>query len=536
MKLLFAALHHGYYRNYESVIETLASRGHELYLGAERRDSAIGGQAIVERLSQGHPNVRHGAIPGREPESSFVASKVRLSYDYLRYLDPMYGGVSGLRPRAEVRTPAGFLRLTRSPLLSLRPARWLLAQALDAIDRAVPPSPAIERFLDEQRPDAVFVTPLIGLVASSQLDILRSALARRLPTAVLVWSWDHLSSKAIIRDLPDRVFVWNHVQMGEAMSMHGVPPERVEVTGAQCFDQWFDRKPARGRADFVRDVGLADERPYVLWACSALLPGGPPEPELVLRWARHIRSSPIPSVRNAAILVRPHPSRTAEWDGVEWPDVPNMVLFGDNPIDQTARATYFDSLYHSAAVVGITTSAFVEAAIIGRPVMTIRFDEIRHEHEGSLHFQHLLKVEGGLMTSAATLDEHALQLADMIGGPPARVVEQQSRFVRAFVRPHGLDTPATGIMADALEQLAASVPTTAVRAPSAFGRFGLRKIAALEHHPRWRSLLLDEREAEVDGRWQEKERLHEEEMAGKRQRRAERMRAYKEQKRGKADR
>ena len=113
MKLLFAALHHGYYRNYESVIETLASRGHELFLGAERRDSAIGGQAIVERLARGNPHVRHGMIAGREPESSFIASKVRLSYDYLRYMDPMYGGVSGLRPRAEVRTPAGFLRLTR---------------------------------------------------------------------------------------------------------------------------------------------------------------------------------------------------------------------------------------------------------------------------------------------------------------------------------------------------------------------------------------------------------------------------------------
>ena len=30
--------------------------------------------------------------------------------------------------------------------------------------------------------------------------------------AVLVWSWDHLSSKAIIRDVVDGLFVWNDAQ------------------------------------------------------------------------------------------------------------------------------------------------------------------------------------------------------------------------------------------------------------------------------------------------------------------------------------
>ena len=44
-KRLFAALHQGYYRNIESVVAELAGRGHSLYLGHERHDSAIGGQA-----------------------------------------------------------------------------------------------------------------------------------------------------------------------------------------------------------------------------------------------------------------------------------------------------------------------------------------------------------------------------------------------------------------------------------------------------------------------------------------------------------
>ena len=51
MRILFAALHYGYFRNLESVVEALARRGHEVHLTAERTDSALGGRPIVERLA-----------------------------------------------------------------------------------------------------------------------------------------------------------------------------------------------------------------------------------------------------------------------------------------------------------------------------------------------------------------------------------------------------------------------------------------------------------------------------------------------------
>jgi len=514
LKIAFAALHQGYYRNLESVIERLADRGHQIYLGHERQDSAIGGQVIVDRLAR-VPNVSHGRIPVREPELAFLASKVRLGFDYLRYLHPMYTRVSGLKPRAEIRTPTAIVRLSRSRLMSYRVARQLVGRCLDTIDRAVPLSPAIEAFLDEQRPDLVVVTPLIGLGASSQIDVLRSAQARGVPTAVLVWSWDHLSSKAIIRDVADGLFVWNDAQKQEAMQMHGVPEERIVVTGAQCFDKWFGRGPTRTRADFLRRVGLPEDRPYVLWVCSALLPGSPPEPELVTRWAHHLRASADPRVRDMSILIRPHPSRTADWDDVNWRRFGNIALFGDNPIEDDTRDDYFDSLYHSAAVVGITTSAFIEAAIAGRPVMTIYFDEVRQEHEGSLHFQLLLNFAGGLMTPAATLEEHEDQLATLIDGAPPELLERQRHFVKAFVRPPGLMTAATDIVVEKLEEIAVGPSAITARGPSALGRWGVRALAKLEHHPRWRYWLMDEREAATAARMDEKLRLRDEALARK---------------------
>src|SRR5678815_2463310 len=267
MKILFAALHNGYYRNLDSVVDELARRGHEIYLGAERKDSAFGGQPIVDRLTSMYPNVRAGRVAFRDSESLFLPSRVRLAIDYLRYMNPEYSRSSGLLPRARERTPTGILRLAKSPLLRLGFVRRLLGGVFDAIDRAVPPSPAIEEYLDALRPDLIVITPLMGLVASSQLDLLRSALRRRIATAVVVWSWDHLSSKAIIRDVPDALLVWNEAQKQEAIRMHRFPPERVAVTGAQCFDRWFGKTPTRSREAFMRMVSLPDDKPYVLWAC-----------------------------------------------------------------------------------------------------------------------------------------------------------------------------------------------------------------------------------------------------------------------------
>ncbi len=518
MRILFAALHNGYYRNLDSVVEELARRGHEIHLGAEREDSGFGGHPIVTRLTATFANITCGRTAVRDSESLFLPSKIRFAIDYLRYFEPAYGPSSGLWVRARERTPTGMLHLARSPQLAWRPIRRTLTRVLDAADRAVPESPEIERYLDQQRPDLIVVTPLIGLVASSQIDLLRSAIRRGIPTAVMVWSWDHLSSKALIRDLPDALLVWNDVQKREAMSMHAVPEARIVVTGAQSCDRWFGRVPTRSRIEFVRHVGLADERPYVLWAGSALLPGTPPEPGIFLRWASHIRRSNNPQVRDVPILLRPHPSRTAEWASCDWRSLGNIVMFGGPPVDEQSREDYFESLYYSAGIIGITTTAFLEAAVVGRPVMSFYADELVPEHEASLHFQYLADPEHGLLTMATSLAEHEQQLTAVLAGPPADVLKRQQHFLQHFIRPRGMEISATSIVADALERLPAAPRLATSTAPSAFGRLVWRGLQRLEHHPRWRHLILDERERDREAR--QLQQMQERELALARKREA----------------
>ena len=451
MKVLFIARHFTYFRNYESVIAALASRGHRVHLAAEREED-LGGHRMVERLAADCPGVTFGWIPDRQDRWAIFVTKLRMTIDYLRYLEPAYTTTPKLRARAKERVPRIGLWLLALTGGSTGIGRRIVRAVLCACERGVPRSRQIDAYLAAERPDVVLFTPLIGVVVSPQLDYLQSAKALGYPTALGVWSWDHLSSKAILRSIPDRVFVWNETQQREAVTLHGVPPDRVVVTGAQCFDQWFDRAPSTDRAAFCARIGLPD-RPFVLYVCSALFQGSASEALFVQRWIRELRTSGLEPLASTPILVRPHPARVKEWTDVELWAEPDVAIWGRNPVDPDAKAGYFDSLFHSAAVVGLNTSAFLEAAVVGRPVFATLLPEHRENQEGTIHFHYLLKVAGGLLHTSRDLREQYEQLNAVMAGE-ARESERSRRFVEGFIRPYGAAVAATPLFADAIEKLA----------------------------------------------------------------------------------
>jgi hypothetical protein len=74
--------------------------------------------------------------------------------------------------------------------------------------------------------------------------------------------------------------------------------------------------------------------------------------------------------------------------------------------------------------------------------------------DGMAHFRYLLEVEGGLLHAASEMSAHLRDLSDVLSRRVERE-ERNVRFLTAFVRPHGLGTPATPAFVSAVEQLAA---------------------------------------------------------------------------------
>jgi hypothetical protein len=239
---------------------------------------------------------------------------------------------------------------------------------------------------------------------------------------------------------------------------------------------------------FCAQAGLRPDRPMLLYVGSALFQGSPAEVDFVTRWVERVRASRDPNVRDATILIRPHPQRMDGFDRVDWSKFGDVAVWGGNPVTEQARADYYDSLFHSAAVVGLNTSAFLEAGIVGRPVLAILPPEYEDNQEGTLHFRYLTDVAGGLLRISRTFDEHEAQLAAALGGS----LPANTRFIETFLRPAGIDAPATPVFVEAVEALA-SIPVRASRpAASLAGRAALDAVVRVDRSRKHRDWLMDE--------------------------------------------
>jgi len=485
----------GYIRLFDPVIRGLLERGHRVHLLHERDKYTEHERAWLRDLEQ-QPGFSWSLTDALYHDRwAGLANVLRRTTDYVHFRGPEFAGASPLVTRAEGRAHLPAQRLMRLRIMRVEAVRRTLWRCLDALERSLPSNSDLEAELRDLVPDVLVLVPHL-MPGGRHSEYVKAARAAAIPTCMCIASWDNLSSKQQLRDVPDRVVVWNRFQLDEAVQLHGMPEERIVITGAQSFDQWFERAPG-SREAFCERVGLDPDRPYVLFVGGALFPGSQTEAEYVANvWIPELRADP--RLAELQILVRPHPRRRAQWaevpfdgfDGVSvWPP-PEQVSM---PVDDETRADFFDALYHSATVVGINTTAMIEAAAVGRQVHALLPPSFAHSQGGTYHFDYLLEVGGGIVQSASSSEEHREQLLATLAGRDDGWEERRLSFLLEFVRPHGLEQAALPLVLDAIEDVASRPPAGSGRPslPLLSLRLALRtamgSIRAFRHlRARWR--------------------------------------------------
>jgi hypothetical protein len=450
MKILFVMRNQAYMRNYESTLKTLAQRGHlvKIIFNVSKDNDRL-----VEKLAAENSRITYtyDAIPKRRDEWKSFIKLIRASKDYLRYLSPQYRQAKKLRKRVEKHLGL---------LIFLQGLRWLpkslglqpMKRLIEIIEWIIPADETINEFLVQEDPDLMLITPLVDF-DSVQTDYLKCAHYLGIKCGLCVHSWDNLTNKGTIHIEPDRVFIWNNIQAKEAIELHHISPSKIVVTGAQCYDKWFAREVSTSQTEFAQKVGLGVCKRYLLYLCSSSFIA-PQEVSFVQELLQTMRMADHSQVKELGLLVRPHPQNAQQWDKVDFSRWNNVVIWprdGQNPVNEESRTNFYDSIYHSVAVVGVNTSAMIESGILGKLVYSILDPRFKETQEGTLHFHYLAK--GGLLRLSHSIEEYIQQLGLMLEEDFKQEQQRIKQFIHEFVRPYGLDIPGTPILVNEIESM-----------------------------------------------------------------------------------
>ena len=460
-----------YMRNYESTLIGLAEKGHQVNIRFnDRKDN----DRLVEKLAQDYPQITYSyeLLPKRRDIWAPLIELVRSLKDYLRYLSPEYAHAKKLKKRVE--EAIGILRFVLIPFLKIlyeppnRQRRKTVDRTLDIIENIIVPADRrISKLIASQNPDIILITPLVDF-DSIQRDYVKAAKSLGIKCGLCVHSWDNLTNKGTIHIHPDRIFVWNEIQRQEAVKFHGISADKIQITGAQCYDKWFERKPTTSQLEFNQKVGLSVNNSYLLYVCSSSFIA-PQEVSFVKELLQQLRNYDHPQLKQVGLLVRPHPQNFQQWQKADFSKEEKAVIWprgGQNPVTDLAKSNFYDSIYHSVAVIGINTSAMIEAGILGKPVYSILDPRFQDTQEGTLHFHHL--VRGSLLTLSDSLTEFCQQLIQILTRNRENYEKQIQQFIHEFVRPYGLDTPCTPILVKSIEAME-QMPPTEIKPPPKWG-------------------------------------------------------------------
>jgi len=477
MRILFVLKQKKNVETFAATIRVLAERGHSVALAVQEHSDTRADQyrdwiePATPKPGEGGPGFSLVRCPAHRTDRwADVAWLLRSLRDCVHYQQPGMRNATKLQARSvqKLREELRIEADNDSVAKALRGLPVAQVGRLDEVfalaERQLPVDPVYESFVREHAPDVMLISPLVHF-GSAQADFVAAARAVGVPVGMLLYSWDNLSTKGCLHRLPDWMFVWNDRQRAEARALHEFPEDRVVITGAPRFDSFFELKPRLTREEFHAPLGLDPTTPTLLYVCSSMLVSTSELP-FVRDWLAAIRES-SGSLRDCNILVRPHPDiellaevQRSE-DEIRWPSVRGAKGFVSRPFNDPraivlktsdrARQGLFESLYHSAAVVGLNTSAELEAAIVGRPVYTvIAGDDAADGQSSTLHFHYLLEEQGGCVQRANSLGAHIAQLQGELDRPRDR--SNIRRFAGEFLRPHGIDQPVAPVFADAIER------------------------------------------------------------------------------------
>ncbi len=246
--------------------------------------------------------------------------------------------------------------------------RWL--------DYRLMPGGGYDDLFNKYQPAAVFASDIQDLRIQEYSDtyLVREARRHGIPSIGMSRSWDSMTTKGLLRTLPDTLVVQNEWIRAWAFEYHSVPVQSIMVVGLPHYDHYLKgvRTP---RDQFFNKLGLDPNRKMIfVTPPSDIWTGDTSFNTYLLKVLESV---------DEQVVVRFPIFGGAELGGYKPPghivfDTPSRASRLEESLLRRSDDEHLaDLLYYSDVVVTSPSSIVLDAAVFGKPTILIGFDGVK---------------------------------------------------------------------------------------------------------------------------------------------------------------
>lgn len=232
---------------------------------------------------------------------------------------------------------------------------------------------------EKYNPALLFATDIIH---DTDIECMRNAHDRGVPTIGMARSWDNLTGKGLLRFLPETIVVANEIMKGELIRYHAVPAERIRVTGIPHYDAYLNPPPF-SRDAFMRQIGFDPKNKLILFAPigNRHIKENVTDEAIMRMLVRAREEGKFPA--DASVLVRCPPTIDVSFGSFTPPpwikiEQPGRQFGGgtikDAELDPEDDRHLIESLRACDLLLTGPSTIAVDAAVFDKPIVLISFD------------------------------------------------------------------------------------------------------------------------------------------------------------------
>ena len=214
--------------------------------------------------------------------------------------------------------------------------------------------------------------------------MLREAKKRDIKTVGLINSWDKITSRCMIRLLPDKLIVHNEIIKREAIKYAEMPEKDIEVTGIPHYDIFINSR-ATQRSEFCRRFGLDPEKRFLVF-CPLGKRYGDIDLEILDILLDFKNKKLLPE--DVEIMVRFPPNDTVDINSFKARGVPfyqpgiRFAVGNERRVewdmDEEDNQILFDTLFHCSLLICQASSLAIDASVFDKPIINFKIKSERN--------------------------------------------------------------------------------------------------------------------------------------------------------------